>query len=47
MRQTVESMIAGAKRRIENLEPAEVAIELGDGAVLIDLREEDELRAQG
>ena len=47
MKQTAESMVAGAKRRIENLEPAEVAIELDAGAVLIDLREEDELRAQG
>ena len=47
MKRTAESMVAGAKRRIENLEPAEVASELGQGALLIDLREEDELRAQG
>ncbi len=47
MKQTAEAMVAGARQRIDNLTPAEVATELDDGAVLIDLREEDELRAQG
>lgn len=47
MKVTAEAMVAEARRRIENLEPGEVGVELAEGAVLVDVREEDELRAQG
>ena len=41
-------LVAKAKERIENLSPAEVAAELATpGVVLVDLREREELEAQG
>ncbi|HVM34459.1 MAG TPA: rhodanese-like domain-containing protein [Actinomycetota bacterium] len=41
-------LVAEAKEQIENLTPAEVAAELEkNGVVLVDLRERDELEAQG
>ena len=42
---TAAAMVAEAKARIENLAPADVARELGEGALLVDIREADE-RAQ-
>lgn len=44
---TVATLVAEAKSRVENLGPEEVASELADGAILIDLREEDERRRLG
>lgn len=44
----VMDLVAEAKEQLENLGPAEVAAEIqGDGIVLIDLRERDELEGQG
>jgi len=41
-------MVADAKGRIENLTPAQVASELdGDGAILIDIREDNERAESG
>jgi rhodanese-related sulfurtransferase len=47
MKLTSDEMVAEARRRIENLDPAEVSVELAEGAILVDVREEDELRVQG
>lgn len=45
---TSSELVAEAKARIENLSPAEVASELADGrALLVDIREPDELRVSG
>jgi rhodanese-related sulfurtransferase len=45
---TAAEMVAEAKRRIENLTPGQVATELGGGgALLVDIREADELAEQG
>jgi rhodanese-related sulfurtransferase len=44
----VMGLVAEAKEQIENLSPAEVAAELDEGGVvLVDLREREELDAQG
>lgn len=40
-------MVDRARRVIDGLGPGEVEIELRNGVVLIDLREEDELRSHG
>lgn len=40
-------MVAAAKARIERLSPEQVATALTQDVVLIDLREEDEVRAEG
>lgn len=49
MSMTAAAMVVRARRQIENLEPAELDSELSRGGdlVLVDLREEDELRIQG
>lgn len=47
MRRTAEAIVAEARRRVESLGPAEVSVELAEGAVLVDVREEDELRSHG
>lgn len=47
LRQTVADMVAEARRRVESLTPQEIIGELIDGAVLVDVREEDELRVEG
>ena len=44
---TVTTMIAEAKGRIENLTPEEVAAEIEAGALLVDIREEDEREREG
>jgi rhodanese-related sulfurtransferase len=44
---TAAELVAEAKSRIENLAPAQVAAEMEDGAVLIDLREPAECVAHG
>lgn len=49
MSMTAAAMVIRARSQIENLEPAELDSELSRGGdlVLVDLREEDELRIQG
>lgn len=48
MAKSVEDMVSEAKSRIQNLTPDQVAAELEAGdAVLIDIRESDELRDNG
>lgn len=47
MERTAAAMVAEARSKIANLKPDEVAREHGEDALLIDLREEDELHAQG
>lgn len=47
MKKTAAAMVAEARSKIANLGPAEVAREHGEDALLVDLREEDELQAQG
>jgi rhodanese-related sulfurtransferase len=44
---TANTMVAEAKGRVENLAPEEVAQELERGALVVDIREEDELRRDG
>ncbi len=44
---TARRMVEAAHSRIENLDPAQVAIELDSDVVLVDLREEDEVRLHG
>jgi rhodanese-related sulfurtransferase len=45
---TATEMVAEARGRIENLTPRQVAAELdGGGALLVDIREADELAEQG
>lgn len=44
---TAAAMVAEARSKIVNLSPAQVAREHGEDAVLIDVREEEELHAQG
>lgn len=46
MGRSVSTMLAEARSRIENLDPQQVAEEIAD-AVLIDLREKDELHSHG
>lgn len=40
---TVAAMVSEARRRVKSLRPAEVAVELNEDVVLVDIREEDEL----
>ncbi|MCH8984520.1 MAG: rhodanese-like domain-containing protein [Acidobacteria bacterium] len=44
---TASTMVAEAKGRVENLTPEETAQELERGALVVDIREEDELRRDG
>ena len=44
---TATAMVEEAKGRIENLTPEEVAKEIEGGALMVDIREEEELRNQG
>lgn len=45
--QTAAAMVAAAKQRIMNLSPDQVEAELGNGALLVDLREPDERAKTG
>lgn len=47
MPQSVSDMVKAAKARIENLDVDAVEKELGHGAMLIDLRESEELASNG
>jgi rhodanese-related sulfurtransferase len=44
---TAATLVAEAKNQIENLTPEQVAKELEQGSVVVDLRESDELRSTG
>ncbi len=44
---TATTMVAEAKGRIENLTPEEVAAEIDAGALLVDIREEEETGREG
>jgi rhodanese-related sulfurtransferase len=44
---TASDLVLSAKARIENLSPDEVETEIADGAVIVDLREAEELVASG
>ena len=44
---TATAMVDEAKGRIENLTPEEVAKEIEGGALMVDIREEEELRSEG
>jgi rhodanese-related sulfurtransferase len=44
---TATAMVDEAKGRIENLTPEEVAKEIEGGALIVDIREEEELRSEG
>lgn len=47
LRQTAAAMVADALRRLVSVTPQELSRELAEGAVLIDVREEDELHVWG
>ena len=47
MSSTVVELVTRAKGQIENLTPEQVAREVADGAVLVDLREPAELEREG
>lgn len=47
MLETAASMVADAKAKVEALSPEQVRGEIETGAVLVDLREEDERRSSG
>ncbi len=47
LRQTAAEMVAEALRRLVSVTPQELSKELVEGAVLVDVREEDELHAWG
>lgn len=47
MPKTVDDLVAEAKARIENLTPDQVAEEMERGAVVVDVREGEELRQHG
>lgn len=47
MSTTVQDMVAAAKLRIHNLTPAQVEARLHQGAVLVDIREREELDEHG
>ncbi len=47
MPKSASELVAAAKGRVENLDPDAVERELADGAVLVDLREPEELAASG
>ena len=44
---TSEEMVAAARERVQHLTAAAVEAELAAGALLVDIREEDELRVEG
>lgn len=44
---TATAMVAEAKGRIENLTPDEVVSEIEEGTLLVDIREEEEVRRDG
>lgn len=45
--QTIAGLVADAKSRVENLSPDEVERELGEGALLVDIREPEERSTNG
>lgn len=47
MAKTAKDMVAQAKAKVENLDPATVADEQQQGAVLVDLRDTSEIAATG
>lgn len=47
MHKTSKDMVTEAKGKIQNLDPAQVAAEQEDGAMLVDLRDEPEIRENG
>jgi len=47
LKHTAAELVAEALRRLVSLAPQEVSDELAEGAVLVDVREEDELRVAG
>ena len=47
MAKSASDLVGEAKRKVENLDPDAVEGELANGAVLVDLREADELDANG
>ena len=47
MSTTVVDLVARAKGQVENLDPEQVAQEAADGAVLVDLREPEEIQRDG
>lgn len=47
MPKSVGELVAAAKQQVENLGPDEVERELAEGAVVVDLREPEELEAAG
>jgi rhodanese-related sulfurtransferase len=46
-RLTINDMLAAARERLDRVEPADVAAALEDGAVLIDIRSDEQRRADG
>lgn len=44
---TSADMVTSARRLVDNLHPDELEVELSNGVVLVDIREEDELRSHG
>jgi rhodanese-related sulfurtransferase len=46
-RTTIEDLLAAARERLERVEPVEAAAAVEEGAVLIDIRSEDQRRADG
>lgn len=47
MQKTISELVGEAKMNIENLSPEQVQRELVGGAVLVDIREADELKQRG
>lgn len=47
MSATAAQLVAEAKAQVQNLTPEQVAREVADGAVVVDLRESTELRLEG
>lgn len=47
MLETSEEMVAAARGRVEGVTVADIESELAAGALLVDIREEDELRVEG
>ena len=46
-RRTVHQMLAAARTRLERLEPADAWAAAQDGAVIVDIRSQDQRRAEG
>jgi rhodanese-related sulfurtransferase len=46
-RTTIDDLLAGARARLERLTPAETFASVRDGAVLVDIRSQDQRREQG